>query len=58
MARKTKRPTQSPAASTAAEGAPPRSGSDRDKAIAAFMELLAEHPFHDIGLAEVAGRAA
>lgn len=37
--------------------AAPRTGSDRDKAIAALMELLAEHSFEDIGLAEVAGRA-
>lgn len=35
----------------------PRSGSDRDKAIAAFMELLSGESFEDIGLAEVAGRA-
>jgi AcrR family transcriptional regulator len=37
--------------------AAPRTGSDREKAIAALMELLAEHSFEDIGLAEVAGRA-
>lgn len=36
---------------------PPRGTSDRDKAIDALMALLAEHPFEDIGLAEVAGRA-
>ena len=35
----------------------PRTGSNRDKAIAALMELLAEQSFEDIGLAEVAGRA-
>jgi AcrR family transcriptional regulator len=34
-----------------------RGNSDREKAVAALMALLAEHPFHDIGLAEVAGRA-
>jgi AcrR family transcriptional regulator len=52
MVRKPKRPTQAKA-----EATPPRSGSDRDKAIAALMELLAEHSFEDVGLAEVAGRA-
>jgi AcrR family transcriptional regulator len=52
MVRKPKRPTQ-----TKAEPTPPRAGSDRDKAVAALMELLAEQSFEDIGLAEVAGRA-
>lgn len=36
---------------------PPRGTSDRDKAIDALMALLTEHPFEDIGLAEIAGRA-
>ena len=36
-------------------GAPP--SSDRDRIIAAFMALLAEKPFEEIGLAEVARRA-
>ena len=40
-----------------AQPAPPRSNSDRDKAIDALMALLAEHRFEEIGLAEVAGRA-
>ena len=31
--------------------------SNRDKAIHAFLALLAERRFEDIGLAEVAGRA-
>src|SRR5581483_10934774 len=35
----------------------PRGTSDRDKAIDAFMALLAERSFEQIGLAEVAGRA-
>jgi AcrR family transcriptional regulator len=52
MVRKPKRPTQAKA-----EATPPHSGSDRDKAIAALMDLLAEQSFEDIGLAEVAGRA-
>jgi AcrR family transcriptional regulator len=51
MARKSKRPRRTPAP------VPPRGGSDRDKAIDAFMALLAEHSFEQIGLAEVAGRA-
>jgi AcrR family transcriptional regulator len=42
------------------EGGLPPSGppSDRGKAIDAFMALLAERSFEEIGLAEVAGRAA
>jgi AcrR family transcriptional regulator len=36
---------------------PPPSGSDREKVIAAFMALLAEKPFEEIGMAEV-GRDA
>jgi AcrR family transcriptional regulator len=51
MARKSKRPRRTPAA------APQRGASDRDKAIDALMALLAEHPFEQIGLAEVAGKA-
>ena len=51
MARKPKRERKAPAA------APPRGATDRDKAIDALMALLAEHPFEQIGLAEVAGRA-
>jgi AcrR family transcriptional regulator len=34
-----------------------RTSSDRDKIIAAFLALLAEHPIERIGYAEVAGRA-
>lgn len=51
MARKSKRQRRTPVA------APPRGGSDRDRAIGALMALLAEHSFEQIGLAEVAGRA-
>ena len=50
MVRKPKRQPQAKAEAT-------RTGSDREKAIAALMELLAEQSFEDIGLAEVAGRA-
>lgn len=42
---------------TQSSSAPPRGTSDRDKAVDAFMALLAERAFEDIGLAEVAGRA-
>jgi AcrR family transcriptional regulator len=56
MVRKPKRQAESKAQATA-ETAPPRTGSDRDKAIAALMELLTEQSFEDVGLAEVAGRA-
>ncbi len=52
MVRKPKRQAQAKAAPT-----PPLTGSDRDKAVAALMELLAEQSFEDVGLAEVAGRA-
>jgi len=51
MARKSKRPRRSPAAT------PTQGGTDRDKAINALMSLLADHSFEQIGLAEVAGRA-
>ena len=51
MVRKPKRPTKAKAEVT------PRTGSDRDRAIAALMELLAERSFEEIGLAEVAGSA-
>lgn len=37
--------------------ATPNGGSDRDKAIAAFMSLLAEKRFEQIGFAEIADRA-
>jgi AcrR family transcriptional regulator len=37
--------------------AAPRGTTNRDKAIDALMALLAEHPFDEIGLAEIAGRA-
>jgi AcrR family transcriptional regulator len=40
-----------------AKAAKPRGTTDRDKAIHALMDLLAEQSFEQIGLAEVAGRA-
>ena len=52
MARKPKKQRRAPA-----KAAAPRGTTDRDKATDALMALLAEHPFEQIGLAEVAGRA-
>lgn len=52
MARKSKRRSASRAAESAAA-----TGSNRDRAIARFMSLLAEQPFEQIGLAEVASAA-
>jgi AcrR family transcriptional regulator len=54
MARK---PTRSTRRSKSGTAAPPLSGTDREKAVGALMALLAQHPFEEIGLAEVAGRA-
>jgi AcrR family transcriptional regulator len=51
MARRLRRKRQAP------PPPPPRGDTNRDKAVDALMTLLAEHPFEDIGLAEVAGRA-
>jgi AcrR family transcriptional regulator len=53
MARKSKRRRKTPPAPTPTL----RGTTDRDKAIAALMALLAERSFEQIGLAEVAGRA-
>lgn len=55
MARKPARKSKSDRKAPAA--APARGTSNRHKAVDALMELLAEHSFEDIGLAEVAGRA-
>ena len=48
--------TRSSNQGSAGNSSPP-AGSDRDKATAALMALLAERRFEDIGLAEIAGRA-
>jgi AcrR family transcriptional regulator len=37
---------------------PPPGGSDRDKIIEAFMALLAERPFEEIGFGDIAARAS
>jgi AcrR family transcriptional regulator len=56
MASKSRKTTKRPRTKTAS--APPsRGASDRDKAVDALMTLLTEHPFEEIGLAEVAGQA-
>jgi AcrR family transcriptional regulator len=55
MARKSKRRRKTTPAPTPAPTS--RGTTDRDKAIAALMALLAERSFEQIGLAEVAGRA-
>jgi AcrR family transcriptional regulator len=55
MARKsTRRPRRAPKAS--APPAPASPGTERDKIIAAFMELLADQPFEEIGLDDIASR--
>jgi AcrR family transcriptional regulator len=54
MARKSKRRRKTPPATPAPTS---RGTTDRDKAIAALMALLAERSFEQVGLAEVAGRA-
>lgn len=53
MARK---PQRSAKASRSAPAAPP-SGTDREKIIAAFMSLLAEKRFEQIGFGDIAARA-
>jgi AcrR family transcriptional regulator len=57
MARKSKRRRKTPPASSPTPAPTSRGTTDRDKAIAALMALLAERSFEQIGLAEVAGRA-
>src|SRR3954466_9346424 len=54
MARKPQRPRQ-PAKERPA--LPPPTGTDRDKIIAAFMALLAEKRFEEIGFGEIAARS-
>ena len=53
MARKSKRPARK----TAAPPRPNSTESPRERIVAAFMGLLAENPFEQIGLADVAARA-
>jgi AcrR family transcriptional regulator len=51
MARKPQRPRPAP---KKARALPPPTGTDRDKIVAAFMALLAEKRFEEIGFGEVA----
>jgi AcrR family transcriptional regulator len=51
-----KRSTRKPHSQNA-QPAAPRGTGNRDKAVDALMALLAERPFDEIGLAEIAGRA-
>jgi AcrR family transcriptional regulator len=55
MARKPQRPRSAPKKEPPA--LPPPTGTDRDKIIAAFMALLAEKRFEDIGFGEIAARS-
>jgi AcrR family transcriptional regulator len=55
MARKAQRPRSAP--KQAAALPPPPTGTDRDKIISAFMELLAEKRFEAIGFGEIAERS-
>ena len=55
MARKPQRPRSAPKKEPPA--LPPPTGTDRDKIIAAFMSLLAEKRFEDIGFGEIAARS-
>lgn len=60
MARKSARKSASrpvSAGSRSQTGAPPPGRSDRDRVIEAFMNLLAEQSFEQIGLGEIAARA-
>src|SRR3954462_6283504 len=54
MARK---PQRQPSTPKAPPALPPRVGTDRDKIIAAFMGLLAEKGFEEIGFGEIAQRS-
>ena len=54
MARKPQRPRPAPKAPPAL---PPPTGTDRDKIVAAFMALLAEKRFEQIGFGEIAQRS-
>jgi len=54
MARKPQRPRPAPKQRPAL---PPPTGTDRDKVIAAFMTLLAEKRFEEIGFGEIASRS-
>src|SRR3954454_6227327 len=46
-----------PRATRSAPALPPPTGTDRDKIIAAFMVLLAEKRFEEIGFGDIAARS-
>src|SRR3954451_18691436 len=54
MARKPQRPRPAP---RSAPALPPPSGTDREKIVAAFMALLAEKRFEEIGFGDIAARS-
>jgi AcrR family transcriptional regulator len=54
MARKAQRPRSTP---KQAPAPPPPTGTDRDRIVAAFMALLAEKRFEEIGFGEIAARS-
>src|SRR3954453_15661486 len=54
MPRKPQRP---PSTAKAPPALPPPVGTDRDKIVAAFMALLAEKRFEEIGFGEIASRS-
>ena len=59
MARKPSRPktARKSARRSTARAAPPPTGSDRQRMVGAFMQLLAEHPIERIDLKDIAERA-
>jgi AcrR family transcriptional regulator len=59
MARKPSRRTPQSSSGSSASATPPAdlTGPIRERIVAAFMALLAEHPFEEIGFADIAGRA-
>src|SRR5436853_4433310 len=54
MARKPSRPRPAP---RSAPALPPPTGTDREKIVAAFMALVAEKCFEEIGFGEIAARS-
>jgi len=57
MARKSARKSAARPVSTAPASTSPPDATDRERAIEAFMDLLAEKPIEQIGFAEIAARA-
>src|SRR5690349_1090282 len=57
MARKPQRSAKAAPPVAAAPALPPPGGTDREKIIAAFMALLGEKRFEEIGFGDIASRA-